>query len=222
MNDIMTIQNQLLESQDEGTFNRLMKLRREHLDQEAKKEFMIAFSFLQGVLPSVKKSGRASFKTKKGGQIQYNYVKIDDLTEALKPYICQHGFSFMFKQKEIHDRIAVCCVVMHVSGHQEVIEMTAPIDHSDSRSYMQSVASTISYLKRLTFMSAFGVSATDQDPAPILPVTRFYSDVDFRTHFPHWRLLIAQGKKTPQEILVFLEQRQINLSPQQKKALMEC
>ena len=222
MNDIATIQNQLLESQDEGTFNRLMTLRREHLNQEAKREFMAAFAFLQAALPSVKKSGVASFKTKQNGHVQYSYVKIDDLTEALKPIICQHGFSFMFRQKEIHDRIAVCCVVMHISGHQEVIEMTAPIDQTGAKNYMQAMASTISYLKRLTFISAFGVSVTDEDPKPVKAQMKYYSDHDFKVHFPHWRLLIAQGKKTPEGILAFLESRGINLSPEQKQAIGSC
>lgn len=222
MNDIASIQNQLLESQDEGTFNRLMTLRREHLNQEAKKEFMVAFSFLQAALPSVKKSGKASFKTKQNGQVQYSFVKIDDLTEALKPIICQHGFSFMFRQKEIHDRIAVCCVVMHVSGHQEVVEMTAPVDNTGAKNHLQAIASTVSYLKRLTFVSAFGVSVTDEDPKPVLPRVRYYSDNEFKVHFPHWRLLIAQGKQTPQSILTFLESRGIQLSPEQKQAINSC
>lgn len=222
MTDLVQIDQAIAQGADIDTVERLMVLRREIESQEARKFFQADFSRLQAVLPSVQKTGRASFKTKQGGKMSYGYVKVDDLTDALKPYMIQYGFSFTFRQKELHDKIGVQCVVMHIAGHREVSEMTAPLDTSGHKSHLQAMASTISYLKRITFISAFGIATTDKDvpKAPIQANT--YTDLAFMTHFPRWRLLIESGQKTPLQILSFLESKNINLTQSQKQDILEC
>lgn len=220
MNELITVENQMMQAQDPDQLERLLTIRQALQAEDARKAFQRDFVRLQAVLPSVYKSGRACFQTKKGGRLEYSFVKIDDLTNALKPFMIEHGFSFSFRQKEIHDRICVGCIVMHVEGHRESVEMTSPVDTTGNKNYLQALASTISYLRRLTFTSAFGISVTDTPKAP--PAKKYYADSAFKTNFPIWRLQVRTGKKTPQQLLNFLESKGVNLSDQQKNQVMLC
>jgi len=217
---MISIDQQIMQSSDMDTVERLMVLRREIEASEARRSYQRDFARLQSVLPSVQKSGKASFQTKKGGRLEYCYVKIDDLTNALKPFLNEHGFSFLFKQKENYDKIAVACIVMHIEGHRESVEMSAPIDTSGYKNHLQAMASTVSYLRRLTFTSAFGLSVTDEVKAP--PSKKYYSESAFRTNFPVWRLKISHGEKTPQQVLQLLRSKGVMLTPDQEQQVLQC
>ena len=229
MNEIVSIDSVMSQSGDIDTVERLMVLRREIKSDEARRAFQTDFSRLQAVLPAVSKKGRCGFQSSKGGKVQYNYVKIDDLTEALKPFMIELGFSFTFKQRETANGIAVQCVVMHHAGHREETDMSAPLDVTGNKNPMQALASTMSYLKRLTFTSAFGISVVDGpvslgEPKEMLPQVKplSHSDKSFHANFKSWQSILKEGKKTPQELFDFLKSKGVDLSKDQKEMLILC
>lgn len=220
MNELTHINQQVMQSQSIDEVERLMILRREIEANDARTAYQRDFIQLQSKLPAIVKSSKASFSTKKGGQATYSFAKIDELTSALKPYMIEHGFSFMFKQREIHGSVYVSCIVMHVQGHRESSDMSGPVDLTGSKNHMQAVASTVSYLRRLTFTSAFGLSVVDESKAP--PLKKYYAESAFKTNFPVWKMRIDSGKKTPQQVLSLLSQKGIHLTEAQKQQVLSC
>lgn len=222
MNDLINVDTHIMQSADVDTVERLMVLRRELMADEARKAYQRDFAALQSVLPAVQRKGKSDFQTKKHGRVMFSYSHIDDLTKALQPFMQQYGFSFAFQQKEWNGQVAVACVVMHYEGHRERFAMSAPIDTSGCKNVLQAIASTITYLKRITFKSAFGISETDKPPQRANDQKQYYSTSQFKTNFPVWQLKIRSGRLSPQQLLGFLQSKGINLSPEQQRQIQTC
>ena len=186
---------------DLDKLERLMDLQERWQKEEARKNYFAALSGFQSELPIIKKLKVASFPTKTGGQMTYNYASIDDITEQIKPYLAKFGLSYRFAQKAEGSTISIKCIVSHKDGHSESCMMQGDPDSSGNKNVLQRSASTVTYLSRYSLCGAFGISTADADIDGRLPEQpkddgdfTFYQDHLFIQNFPAWEKAIKAGK----------------------------
>jgi len=139
---------------DIDKLEKLMDLKERNDAAMAKKDFDAAMSGFQAdLLPIVKTKQAHNSK----------YADIDDIAKSIRPLAEKFGLSYRFEQKQENANITVTCIVSHLSGHSESAEFTAPADTSGGKNAIQSLASTVTYLRRYTLTGALGITTGDDD-----------------------------------------------------------
>ncbi len=144
------------------TMEKLFSLREKIKAEKAKEQFNISMSELQGELPVIK-------KLKKGHVAMF--APLEDIQEATKETIKKHGFSYRWNTSQSEDKITTTCIVTHVLGHSESGEMSSDVEEvvtgnssgKSTKSAPQRAASTITFLKRYTFVNMFGITIAGED-----------------------------------------------------------
>ena len=219
---------------DVEKLERLMDLQERWNKDQERKAFFAALSGFQSELPVIKKLKTASFPTRNGGQMTYNFASIDDISEQIKPLLSLYGLSYRFEQEMNQQAIRVTCIVTHKDGHSESCSMVGAPDTSGNKNAIQQIASTVTYLKRYTLTGGLGIATADADIDGRLPqssaatykeesqpvLIEHYPQEQFDKTFPIWEQSVLNKKKTPAEILVFLNKKSITLSQQQEQQIM--
>lgn len=144
------------------TMERLFTLREKVKAEQAKETFIKSMSALQSELPVIKKL--------KDGHVA-KFAPLEDIVETTKPFIKTHGFSYRWNTSQAEKSIKVTCIATHELGHSEETEMTSEVEEivtgnssgKATKSAPQRVASTITFLKRYTYINMFGVVVAGED-----------------------------------------------------------
>lgn len=159
--------NQLLEMAvskdlDMEKLERLIQLQVQHEERQAFKIFHESMAAFQKECPIIKKEDKVDFTTAKG-TTRYNFAGFDSIILQVRDLIASHGFSYRFEYQTDSNKIRVGCVVTHKDGHSESTWMEGVADSSGNKNSLQQSGSTFTYLKRYTFLGAFGIVTSDKD-----------------------------------------------------------
>ena len=200
---------------------RLMDLQERYEAAQSKKLFNEAMSQFQSALPVIEKKGVVDYTSPKGRTF-YQYAKLEDIAQAIRPALKQSGLSYRFNQQQDGNFIKVTCTVTHKSGHSESSSLTGTPDLSGGKDQMKALASTVSYLRRYTLTGLLGIVVGGEDDdaggyndAPV----NCYPDEDFKKSFPNWERAILNGKKTPDQIVEAGNKQGITFSENQLQAI---
>lgn len=145
---------------DIDQLEKLMALQERWTKQQAEKAFNFAKNEFQANKPSLFKSKEVEFNGKK----QYSYIPLGKIQKAIDPVLSKHGLSYGWRQTVENDgKIRITCVLSHVDGHSEETWLESGKDGSGSKNDIQSLGSTVSYLKRYTLTNICGLSSDDDD-----------------------------------------------------------
>lgn len=150
---------------------RLMALQERWEASNAKKAFLDAMSKFQSECPDITKTKKAhnSF-----------YAPLGDIMNQIRGLLFECGLSVRFEQSH-NNGVQITCVISHRDGHKEENTMIAPADTSGSKSAIQAIASTVTYLQRYTLIGALGITTADADMDGRLPVdTKAVIDAESR------------------------------------------
>lgn len=144
------------------SLERLISLQERASVALARSAFVRAMAELQSELPIIK-------KLKEG--VVAKFAPLEDVVEMTRSIIKKHGFSYRWNTSQTDKNIRVVCIATHVNGHSEETEMTSEIEEvvtgresgRATKSAPQRVASTITFLKRYTFINMFGVVVAGED-----------------------------------------------------------
>lgn len=168
-------------SVDIEKFERLMAMKDKVAAERASLAFAASFADLQPDLPTIDRSGTIVVYSKtdreKPGGVpegarpiqQTPYATLDDIIEALRKPLGQHGFSLRFEYTtqpagESY-RIITTAIVRHRDGHEEKAS-SPPLQHdsSGSKNNVQAVGSSMTYGRRYALMAVLPiVSHASQD-----------------------------------------------------------
>ena len=138
---------------DIDKLERLMTLQERWEDNNAKKAFFAAMSKFNAECPTIIKKKKAHNSM---------YAPLGDIHAQIKETLVSCGLSFRFEQDH-SSGIEVTCLISHELGHTEKATMKANADTSGSKSAIQAMASTVTYLMRYTLCSALGITTADED-----------------------------------------------------------
>jgi len=211
---------------------KLMGLQERYEANQAKKDFDMAMSEFQSMLPIIENHGVVDFTSTKG-RTYYTYAKVEDIASAIKPALKATGLSYRFTQEQQAEVITVTCIVTHKTGHSETSKLTSGRDTSGGKDALKGIASTLSYLYRYLLKGSLGIITGGEDDdgdnhleivKPLdgtEPPKECYPDVEFQKNFPAWKKKIEDGKKTPDQMLTLLQSKGVVISQSQFKALKQ-
>ena len=129
----------------------------------ARRAYTEAMAAFKACDVSISKSSRAQFATRGGGQMGYSYAGLDTVCNAVIPALSEQGLSHQWAEAQEGGRITVTCTLTHREGHSESVSLTAPTDDSGQKNPIQSIGSTVTYLRRYTLLGITGLAPGDDD-----------------------------------------------------------
>ena len=147
-------------SVDIDKMERLIAMQERVQARDAVVAFNAALADLQPSLPVI--SERGGIKDR-GGNVQSTYALWEDVNEAIRPHLAEHGFALRFRVNRESDQISVTGILSHRSGHSEETTLTLPTDSSGSKNAVQAVGSSTSYGKRYTAFALLNITSTGED-----------------------------------------------------------
>ncbi|TDV04652.1 ERF family protein [Paraburkholderia caballeronis] len=226
---------------DLDRLEKLMQLQERWEAHEARKAFVTAMAAFKREPIEIYKRKQVGYKTKEGDFVGYKHAELSDVTDAIAPAMARHGLSFDWDIHQANGTITVDCVVTHVLGHAKKVTMTGAPDTSGKKNLIQQAASTITYLQRYTLLAVTGMSTKDEDDdgaggadehpqgnaqaqhASERPTARAaqpqsapYDQKKFDANKDQWREVVKSGRKTPAQMIKFIESKGALLTEEQK------
>lgn len=148
---------------DLDKMERLMAMRREELERQAKIAFFTAMKSAQAEIKPVARDAD-------NDQTKSRYARYETISEAIQPVITKHGFSLTFDEgtPEKENHIRVICDVMHESGHMRQYHADVPFDNvgmkgNPNKTNTHAYGSTKSYGRRYLKCDIFDVALKNDD-----------------------------------------------------------
>lgn len=135
---------------DVDKLERLLGMYERITAQGAKAAFTSALAEMQPQLPVIGEHGRTD-KT--------SYAKYEDINDAIRPFLHEHGFALSFRVHRSEGLVAVTGVLSHRDGHSEETTLELPVDTSGSKNAVQAVGSSVSYGKRYTAIALLNITS---------------------------------------------------------------
>ena len=155
---------------------RLMEMHERARDRQAKTAYAAALAELQPKLPVVSRRGKIVVPAKDGKTgHETPYALWEDVNEAIRPHLADHGFALSFRVKKDGDRVEVTGILSHCEGHSEETMLSLPMDSTGSKNNVQAIGSSVSYGKRYTAFALLNITSRGEDddgkaagdPAPV-------------------------------------------------------
>lgn len=145
---------------DIDKMERLLDMKERVMAKESLTLYNTALAALQQDLPVIQQRGGIK---NRDGKVQSKYALWEDINEAIKPHLGEHGFAISFRVGNDEALTTVTGVLSHIAGHSEETTMSLPSDTSGSKNNVQALGSSISYGKRYTCMALLNLTTTGED-----------------------------------------------------------
>lgn len=145
---------------DIDKMERLLEMQERVHARNARAAYYEALASMQPSLPIVTERGGIKDRN---GNVQSTYALWEDVNEAIRPILAQHGFSLSFKVRRSEAEITVTGILAHREGHSEETELSLPTDTSGSKNAVQAVGSSTSYGKRYTAYALLNITTQGED-----------------------------------------------------------
>lgn len=147
-------------SVDIDKMERLIEMQERVQARHAKIAYADALAELQPRLPVISERGKILNRNQ---EVQSTYAYWEDVNEAIRPILHDHGFSLSFKTGRAAQDITVTGILTHRLGHSEETTIQLPADSSGSKNAVQAVASSTSYGKRYTAFALLNITSKGED-----------------------------------------------------------
>lgn len=141
----------------------LMAWRKETIADQRRAEFDEAMSGAKAEIPVISKNREVDFTSQKG-RTHYKYEDLAEIARVVSPILAKHGLSYRYRvTSNVNEPVTVTCIVSHRAGHFEEVTLVGGRDESGNKNSIQAVASTLTYLQRMTLKAALGLAASEDD-----------------------------------------------------------
>lgn len=151
---------------DFSKIEHLLKLYEQMSKRAAEASFNAALAELQPKLPIIGRHGeiKGNDKTDKSKVVSRNkYALYEDIVEACRPLLSEHGFSERFEVDQTEAKMTVTCVLGHSEGFSTRTSISLPFDSSPGKNNNQGWGSTLSYGKRYSYCAALNIITRGED-----------------------------------------------------------
>jgi|GEM_PF-588120 len=145
---------------DIAKMERLFELHERVQARNAKIAYNTALAELQPLLPVISERGKI---LNRNNETQSTYAYWEDVNEAIRPLLAEHGFGLSFRTGKAGSDITVTGILSHRDGHSEETTISLPADGSGSKNAVQAVASSTSYGKRYTAFALLNITTKGED-----------------------------------------------------------
>ena len=144
-------------------FESLLRMQREILAEQARREFNQAMSEAQAeMLPVIRDATNIHTSSK--------YARLETIDAQMRPVYTKHGFAVRYGSEPSPHQgwIRIVCTVSHVGGYAETNYLDAPPDAAGSqgksnKTPVQAVGSSVTYLRRYLLAMVFNIVLANDD-----------------------------------------------------------
>lgn len=141
----------------------LMGWRKDIIAEQKRAEFDEAMATAKAEIPVINKNREVDFTSQKG-RTHYKYEDLAEIARVVSPILARHGLSYRYRvTSNLNEPVSVTCIVSHRAGHFEEVTLLGGRDDTGGKNAIQQVASTLTYLQRMTLKAALGLAASDDD-----------------------------------------------------------
>lgn len=163
-NEVSSVMNVIAEAAKDPTYDvaklkELIALKNDMQDREAKIAFGRDYAPMKAELPLI-------VKNKRNDHTKSGYADLANINEVVDPILGKHGFATSTKIiEQTATHITARAELIHKAGHREEMTLTMPLDTTGggAKNGVQSIASTITYLKRVAKCALLDIAAGDDD-----------------------------------------------------------
>lgn len=154
---------------DIDKMERLLQMQERIMDRNAKAAFIGALVDMQPKLPVIGRKGNIVIHKKDLPKTDENivqktpYALWEDINDAIRPLLAEHGFTLTFRFKKESDRVEVTGILSHRQGHFEETTLSLPMDTSGSKNNVQAIGSSTSYGKRYAAIALLNITTRGED-----------------------------------------------------------
>lgn len=192
---------------DVAVLERLVALQERVTERNARAAFFEAVASFQEECPEVRKSGKAKIATKSGGQYEYNFAPLEEITRTIRPVLRRHGLSYSWDVSDGERSLTVTCVLRHIEGHEERASFPVPTDTDAKMSAAQKNGAALTYGKRQSLTSVLGLTTADadSDAAPKRPQGNDAHEPITDSQLADLETLMAEVGADPEKFVTFLQ-----------------
>jgi len=145
------------------TLERLLAMRTQLKDEQAKEAYFRDLASFQGECPVIKKTRPVMNKDKK--TVRYKYASLDDIVGQVGTLLQKYCFSYTIQTKFEKDPPILIsdCILHHELGHSESSEFEIPVDANGYMNEPQQYATASAYGKKYAFVNVTGILTGDED-----------------------------------------------------------
>lgn len=158
----LLLQMAVQQGADLARLEKLMELQERWEANEARKAFVVAMTAFKAEPLEIFKRKAVGYETDRGDFVGYKHAELSDVTAVIGPAMARHQLSFRWDVTQEPSRVTVACIVTHVLGHSERVEMYGAPDNSGKKNAIQQIASTVTYFQRYSLLAVTGLSTKDQ------------------------------------------------------------
>lgn len=162
---------------DADKLDKLLRMQREIVADDAKAQFNRDFIALQDELPRIKKDGELVYPDKKGGEkLVSKYARWESIDREIRPILKAHGFALSFTtapRQGDGGGLIVTAILRHRAGHSTETPIPIPLDTSGGKNNIQGYGSALSYGKRYAATAALNIITEGEDDDGKLAGTKF-------------------------------------------------
>jgi hypothetical protein len=142
------------------TMERLLAMRRELKEEQAREAYYRDLSRFQSACPEIEKTKRVYSKS---GDLRYTYAPLDEIVHQVRELLQEFGFAYSISTEQTPEAVTATCAIHHRDGHSQQTSFSVPIDEEAYMNAQQKVASALTYAKRYAFINGFGILTTEKD-----------------------------------------------------------
>jgi hypothetical protein len=143
---------------------RLVALEEHVADRAARAAYFAALARFQAACPPIAKTKTATIVSRKTGtSFSYTYAPLDEVARTIRPHLEANDLSYNWTVRAEAGSLIVSAHSRHIDGHCEVSEFPVPIDKSGRMSDAQAAAAALTFGKRQSLLSVFGLTTADED-----------------------------------------------------------
>jgi acetylornithine deacetylase/succinyl-diaminopimelate desuccinylase-like protein len=143
---------------------RMVALEEHVADRAARAAYFAALARFQAACPPIRKTKKATIVSKKTGtKFSYTYAPLDEVASTIRPHLEANDLSYNWTVRAEAGSLIVSAHSRHIDGHCEVSEFPVPIDKSGRMSDAQAGAAALTFGKRQSLLSVFGLTTADDD-----------------------------------------------------------
>ena len=133
--------------------------------RSARAAYDAEFAKMQAKMPVIDRRGKIVIKEKGGDKIIQStpYALFEDINEAIKPILAEHGFAISFRLGLTQDGRITVTGILSGHGHREETTITLMHDSTGSKNAVQAVGSSTSYGKRYVLCALLNISTRGED-----------------------------------------------------------
>ena len=145
------------------TMERIMAMRRELLEEQARTAFFTALAGFQADCPVIAKT--EAVKDRGGQQVRYRFASLDKIVSTIQPHLRRYDLSYSFSAEfDLENKhLVILCAIHHALGHTETSPFRVPIAQDNFMNGAQHFGSASSYAKRYALCNALGLLTGDED-----------------------------------------------------------